>query len=87
MRQNSYDAEGVALLGMSADALHALKEAGDGSYERALRAAQWTDWVFKCKVKTELYQGEARRRVTAVSMSKPDYAAECKAMLQLIKGN
>jgi hypothetical protein len=36
------------------------------------------------KTKTEEYNGEARRRITAVALSKPDYAAQCKQLVAAI---
>jgi replication factor A1 len=78
---NAFDDQARAVFGCSADELHAAKEAGDKSYEQRLREAQWRYWVMKVKTKTEEYNGEARRRITAVSLTKPDYAAQSKAML------
>ena len=62
-----------------------MKEAGDGSFERTLRAAAWQPWVMKLKSTSEAYNGESRRRHTAVAVERPDYAAECKALLALIR--
>jgi replication factor A1 len=78
---NAFDDQARAIFGCSADELHAAKEAGDASYARRLREATWRQWVMKVKTKTEEYNGEARRRITAVTLSKPDYVAQSKAML------
>jgi hypothetical protein len=37
---------------MSADALAELKEAGDGRYPAALKAALWSEWSFKIQTRT-----------------------------------
>ena len=81
---NAFDDQARLVFGCSADELHTLKEAGDTRYARALREAQWRPWVMKVKTKTEEYNGEARRRITAVSLSTPDFSAQCKQLLAAI---
>lgn len=44
--------QAVELLGMSADALAELKEAGDGRFQEALKTALWSDWSFKIQTRT-----------------------------------
>ena len=46
------DLQAAELLGMSADALAELKEAGDGRYPAALKAALWSEWSFKIQTRT-----------------------------------
>jgi hypothetical protein len=45
-----------------------------------------TSWSLRLKSKTEEYQGESRRRLTVAHCSAPDYAAEAKNLLSLIRG-
>jgi replication factor A1 len=73
------------MLGMDAEALHAIREADPAKYERAVKRAQFGDWHLKLKAKTEEYQGESRRRLTVLQCAKPDYAAEAKHLLGLIQ--
>jgi replication factor A1 len=81
---NAFDDQARQVFGCTAEELHTLKEAGDARYARTLREAQWRLWVMKVKTKTEEYNGEARRRITAVALSKPDYAAQCKQLVAAI---
>jgi replication factor A1 len=80
---NAFDDQARQVFGCSADELHAAREGDNGAavFARALAEAQWRPWLLKVKTKTEEYNGEARRRITAVAMSRPDYAAESKALL------
>ena len=81
---NAFDDQARLVFGCTAEELHALKEAGDARYMRTLREAQWRMWVMKVKTKTEEYNGEARRRITAVTLTKPNYAAQCKELIAAI---
>ena len=38
----------------------------------------------KAKTTTDSYNGEMRRRITATTMTKPDFAAESSALLTLL---
>jgi hypothetical protein len=82
---NAFDDQARQVFGCSADELHAAREGDNGAavFARALAEAQWRPWLLlKVKTKTtEEYNGEARRCITAVAMSRPDYAAESKALL------
>ena len=44
--------QAAELLGMTADALAELKEAGDDRFGAALKAALWSDWSFKIQTRT-----------------------------------
>ena len=82
---NVFHEQACEMLGMDAEALHAIREADPAKYERAVKRAQFCDWHLKLKAKTEEYQGESRRRLTVLQCAKPDYAAEAKHLLGLIE--
>jgi len=82
---NVFHEQACEMLGMDAEALHAIREADPAKYERAVKRAQFGDWHLKLKAKTEEYQGESRRRLTVLQCAKPDYAAEAKHLLGLIQ--
>ena len=73
------------LRGLSADALHELKDRGDGAFEAACKAAQWQTWSMKVKSTVDVYNGESRRRHVAVTLQKPDYAHESRQLLAALK--
>ena len=81
---NIFHEQAVEMLGIDADALHALKTNNPSAYERKIKAAQFSSWNVMVKAKTEEYQGESRRRLTVMKCHKPDYAAESKNLLKLM---
>lgn len=78
---NTFDEESKLILGCSADELHAMKEDGSGRYGAKLKAACMRPWLMKLKTKTDAYNGEERRRITAVGVAKMNYGEECKLLL------
>ena len=70
--------------GLSADELHALKENDFKAYERAVSKMTCKHWNFLVKVQSEEYQGETKRRMTAVKCAPVDYVAESKKLLAKI---
>jgi hypothetical protein len=44
--------QAAELLGMSADVLAEMKEANDGRFQTALKAALWSEWTFKIQTRT-----------------------------------
>ncbi len=50
-------------------------------FQRRLKDMQWRPWVLKAKVTADTYKDKTQRRITAVAVNKPDYAAESAALL------
>ena len=82
---NAYDDQGKQIFGCTADELHAEKETDNASFLRRLKEAAWRPWIMKTKATGDSYNGEVRRRITAVALSKPDYAVESAALLASLR--
>ncbi len=82
---NAFNDEAKKMFGgLSADELHALKENDFKAYERAVSKMTCKHWNFLVKVQSEEYQGETKRRMTAVKCAPVDYVAESKKLLAKI---
>jgi hypothetical protein len=55
-------------------------------FARRLKEVQWRPWLIKAKLVSEVYNNETRRRITAVSLSKPDYSQLSKELLDEMCG-
>ena len=82
---NAFDDQGKQIFGCSADELHAEKEMDNAAFLRRLKEATWKPWIMKTKATSDSYNGELRRRVTAVALSKPNFAAESAALLAALR--
>jgi replication factor A1 len=54
-------------------------------YDSVFSKAQWTEWVMKCKVKSEMVNDEPRVKTSVVSLKSVDYVQESKDMLAAIQ--
>lgn len=79
---NLFNDEAEKLLGMTADRLHEMREAGgqDEAFP-ALEAALWSDWSFRVQTRSKEFNGQVRQRVNVTSMQHMDFAAESTRML------
>eukprot|EP00979_Chaetoceros_neogracilis_P001815 scaffold330_cov179-Chaetoceros_neogracile.AAC.3 len=59
-------------------------QGGMEAYQGFFSKAQFTDWVFTCKVKQEFHQDEARVKTSIQSIHPVDYAKEGRSMLNAI---
>lgn len=78
---NAFNEEATKMFGMTANEMHELKENDFAAYERAVKKMTCQHWSFLVKVVTEEYQGESKRRMTAVKCNPVNYAAESKKLL------
>ncbi|EFJ46650.1 hypothetical protein VOLCADRAFT_105399 [Volvox carteri f. nagariensis] len=78
-----FNKEAEAVMGIKADELAALKEAGEG-FEAALRAAQWRPWSVVVMSKAREYNGERRVRHTAHRVDTLDWVSEGQRLAMLI---
>jgi len=78
---NTFNEEAEKMFGMTADELHELRENDFAAYEKAVAKMTYQQWSFLIKVTTEEYNGESKRRLTAVKCNPVNYAAESKKLL------
>lgn len=78
---NAFNDEATKMFGISANELHELHENDYKAYENAVKKMTYKQWSFLVKVVTEEYQGELKRRLTAVKCNAVNYAAESKRLL------
>jgi len=78
---NCFNDEAEKMFGVSADELNEMKENDFAKYERTVKRMEAQHWSFLIKCSSEEYQGETKRRMTAVKCNKIDYAAESKKLL------
>jgi replication factor A1 len=72
-------------LGISANDLQGIyANDGEETYQAYFAKAQFTDWVFTCKVKLEEHQGEERIKTSVQSIHPMDYAREGRSLLNAI---
>ena len=72
--------------GTEANELHEMLngEQGQDAYDGAFAKATFTDWIFTCKVKQELNNGEMRVKTSVHSLHPMDYAQEGRSLLNSI---
>lgn len=71
--------------GVTADGVYeALNQQGQDAYDAPFSQANFSDWIFTCKVKQEMVQEDMRVKVTVVSIHPVDYAKEGRSLLNSI---
>jgi len=78
---NCFNDEAETMFGVTADEMHEMKENDFKKYEDTVKRMESKHWSFLVKCQTEEYQGETKRRMTAVKCNKIDYVAESKKLL------
>ncbi|KAL9246974.1 hypothetical protein vseg_020451 [Gypsophila vaccaria] len=78
---------GEELLGMSAKDLFDLKydKQDDEKFQETVRAALFQKYIFKLKVKEEIFSDEARVKSTVVKAEKVNFAAESKFLADMMQ--
>lgn len=82
-----FDDQAKTLLdGMAADQMHEILngEGGQSAYDGFFAKANFTDWIFSCKVKQEMNQNEMRIKTSIQSLHQVDYAKEGYSLLNSI---
>ncbi|KAF7143292.1 hypothetical protein RHSIM_Rhsim05G0012300 [Rhododendron simsii] len=81
-----FQESGEEILGCPAKDLYFLKyeEEDDVKFAEIIRGSLFAEYLFKLKIKEELYGDEQRVKITVVKAEKVNYSAECKRMLDLI---
>lgn len=85
----AFQESGEDLLGCSAKELFFLKheEQDDTRFEEIIRSRLFNQYLFKLKVKEEMYGDEQKVKITVVKADKVDPSVEGKYMLDLISGS
>ncbi|KAG2451925.1 hypothetical protein HYH02_003700 [Chlamydomonas schloesseri] len=76
--------EAEAVMGMRADELAALKEAGGEGFAGALKAAQWKAWQVVVMTKAREYNGNRSVRHSAYKVENIDWVSESSRLVNLI---
>lgn len=79
-----FDEQATALLGATADDIYDQYDNQD-LYDGTFKKAYYSEWIFKCRVKSETVNDEARVKTQVVRMDPVDYVSECKDMLAEIQ--
>ena len=81
-----FDEQATELLGISAKDLNEKfeTETGQSEYDGYFAQANFTDWIFTCKVKQEMNQDEMRVKTILHSIHPVDYAKEGYSLLNSI---
>lgn len=82
----AFQESGEEILGCPAKELYLLKyeEENDSKFSEIIRNSLFTEFLFRLKIKEELYGDEQRVKITVVKAEKLNYAAECRYLLTLI---
>jgi len=84
-----FNEQAESMLNCKADEAYAkvMEQGGfdSNAYENVFCDAQYTEWVFRARVKSEIVQEESRVKTSIANMWPVDYAAEAKAMLAEIE--
>lgn len=81
---NVFNDVGELVLGKHAVDMAELKQVNPSEYQNILKNAQFKTYIFRVKAKQEIYQGEAKSRVSAFSAQLLDYAKESKMIIDAL---
>ncbi|KAG5522996.1 hypothetical protein RHGRI_034965 [Rhododendron griersonianum] len=82
----AFQESGEEILGCPAKDLYFLKykEEDDVKFAEIVRGSLFAEYLFRLKIKEELYGDEQRVKITVVKAEKVNYSVESKHMLDLI---
>ncbi|KAK2975966.1 hypothetical protein RJ640_012997 [Escallonia rubra] len=83
----AFQESGEEILGCSAKELYLLKyeEDDDARFTETIKGCLFKQFLFRLKIKEEMYGDEQRVKITVVKADKVNYAAETRYLLDLIK--
>lgn len=81
---NVFNDVGELVLGKSALDMAELKQINPSGYQNILKDAQFKTYIFRVKAKQEIYQGEAKSRVSAFSAQVLNYSKESKMIIDAL---
>lgn len=79
-----FDDQARTLLNTTADELQKVKEVSEDDYDGEFIRANFTDWVFTCKVKNEMHQDEQRVKTSVQAFHPMDYAKEGRSIFNAL---
>lgn len=80
---NAFNEAGLAIFGeKSAQDLIEVKDADLTAYQKIIKEATFKQYLFRVRIKNEIYQGENKSRASILSLTRVDYVSETKMMLQ-----
>lgn len=85
-----FNEQAETLLGATADATYAAAYGMDGgfdqdAYDSAFASSLYSEWVFKCKVKTEFHNDENRVKTSVYNLAPVDFLQESKELLTALE--
>jgi replication factor A1 len=80
-----FDDAGKIIMGMTADDLVQLKEAGDEPLNEAMAQARYKTYNFRCGAKLDNYNGEQRIRYRILNVDQLKFSTECQRLITAIK--
>jgi replication factor A1 len=84
-----FNEQAEQLLGTSADEVYERTFTGgqhdQDAYDSVFARAAYTEWVFKCRVKNEVYNDEARSKTSVIAIQPVDYAKESLDILAALE--
>lgn len=85
---NAFNEAGLVIFNnQSAQDLVDIKDADLAAFQNIVKEACFQRYLFRVRVKNEIYQGESKSRASIISLSTLDYAKETKLMLNWLKAN
>lgn len=75
-----FNAEGVTLVGKTADEMHELNESDGDKYKAILQDRTLMTWEFACRAKSDTYNDQTRVRYTVSRLRPVDWAASGKRL-------
>mmetsp|Transcript_39697 Transcript_39697/g.86448 ORF Transcript_39697/g.86448 Transcript_39697/m.86448 type:complete len:589 (-) Transcript_39697:400-2166(-) len=82
---NTFNEQAELALGISADEAHEMQEQDQAAFQAHVKSKSWQTFSLRVRSKTEEYQGESRRRLTAANANAMDWGMESRRMLAAIK--
>ncbi|KAI8904770.1 replication factor-a protein [Gorgonomyces haynaldii] len=79
-----FDEDAQRIIGKSANEMAHLKEYNETDYKAAFDQIQLQQYTFKCRVKNEVYQDEAKVRITCSSVEPIDEVAYSKELIKML---
>lgn len=82
----AFQESGEEILGCSAKELYLLKyeEQDEGRFADLVRSSLFNQYLFRLKIKEELYGDEQRVKITVVKADKVNYSSESKYMVDSV---
>ncbi len=81
---STFNDDAAKLLGCTADEMYLIKESDEAEYQRRFDSVLFQQYTIKCRAKQEVYQDEAKMRITASGISKMNFAERGRELCNLI---